>query len=92
MNSWFNSLWQPVSIGILGWIGGWLHHALTIRPNQLEIKAKLPPAVKDGLQNVVDAVVPQVANLVESDAQKVLATVASKVVATPVVTPPTPGA
>ncbi len=79
MNTWLNQMWGPISIGALGWLGGWLHHALTIRSNQLQIKAKLPPAIKSGLQGVVDTVVPQVANLAEEEATKVLADLSTKI-------------
>ncbi len=79
MSAWFNQMWAPVSMGALGWLGGWLHRALTIKSNQLQIKANLPPSIKSSLQDVVDLVVPQLANVAETEAQRVLTDVATKI-------------
>ncbi len=46
---------------LFGAIGGWLHRALTVRPEQLKIKAQINQVVKGEVQTVLNAVIPQLA-------------------------------
>lgn len=66
--------------GLLTSFGVWVHHALYIKPNQLKIKANIPPALKATLQAEVDKLVPVLATKAEQVATSAVTGLAETVI------------
>ena len=79
MNSFFQAFLGPIIGAGLTSFGVWIHHALTIKPNQLKIKANLPFGVKTQLQNELDILAPVLASRAETEATSLVTGLAEKI-------------